>query len=192
MHTLLQDLRYALRQMRKSPGFTITVVLTLTLGIGANTAIFSVVNAVLRHPEGIDHPGRVAVLHVDYKKLGLNISEASIPDYADAASMHHLVEAAALEDEDGFNIEQNGHMARLRAADVTQQWFQVFGASPILGRVFSAGDELPGAAPVTVISYNLWQQQFGGAADIAGIGHAGEGKQLLRCHADIVIPDDRY
>ncbi|ACO33275.1 MULTISPECIES: ABC transporter permease [Acidobacterium] len=168
MHTLLQDLRYALRQMRKSPGFTITVVLTLTLGIGANTAIFSVVNAVLRHPEGIDHPGRVAVLHVDYKKLGLNISEASIPDYADAASMHHLVEAAALEDEDGFNIEQNGHMARLRAADVTQQWFQVFGASPILGRVFSAGDELPGAAPVTVISYNLWQQQFGGAADAIG------------------------
>src|SRR5579875_3065228 len=115
MHTLLQDLRYALRQMRKSPGFTLTVVLTLALGIGANTAIFSVVNAVLRQPEGVDHPARVAVLHVDYKKLGLNIPEVSIPDYADAAALHSVVEAAAIGDEDGFNIEQNGQMMRLRA-----------------------------------------------------------------------------
>jgi predicted permease len=168
MHTLLQDLRYALRQMRKSPGFTLTVVLTLALGIGANTAIFSVVNAVLRQPEGVDHPARVAVLHVDYKKLGLNIPEVSIPDYADAAALHSVVEAAAIGDEDGFNIEQNGHMVRLRAADVTRQWFQVFGARPILGRTFGAADELPHAAPVTVISYNLWQQQFGGASDAVG------------------------
>jgi predicted permease len=168
MPTLLQDLRYALRQMRRSPGFTITVVLTLALGIGANTAIFSVVNAVLRHPEGVDHPDRVAVLHVDYKKLGLNVPVVSLPDYADAASLHPLVEAAAIGDEDGFNLEQNGKMIRLRAADVSQQWFQVFGARAILGRTFSAEEELPGAAPVTVISYNLWQQQFGGAGDVIG------------------------
>jgi predicted permease len=154
--------------MRKSPGFTLTVVLTLALGIGANTAIFSVINAVLRHPAGVDHPGRVAILQVGYKKLGLNLPEVSIPDYADAASLHRLVQAAAVGSYNGFNIEQNGRMARLRAADVSQQWFQVFGARPILGRTFSAEDELPGAAPVTVISYNLWQQQFGGAADAVG------------------------
>lgn len=168
MQTLLQDVRYALRQMRKSPGFTVTVVLTLALGIGANTAIFSVVNAVLRHPEGVDRPGRVAVLHVDYKKLGLNIPEVSVPDYADAASLHKLVEAAAIGYQSGFNVEQNGQMTRLRAATVSRQWFQVFGARPILGRTFSAADELPHAAPVTVISYNLWQQQFGGATNVVG------------------------
>ncbi len=168
MSTLLQDLRYALRQMRRSPGFTLTVVLTLALGIGANTAIFSVVNAVLRHPEGVDYPGRVAVLHVDYKKLGLNIPEVSVPDYADAASLHGLVQAAAIGYEDGFNIEQNGQMMRLRAASVSQQWFQVYGARPILGHTFTAADEQPNAAPVAVISYNLWRQQFGGAADVVG------------------------
>jgi predicted permease len=168
MQTLLQDIRYALRQMRKAPVFSLTAILTLALGIGANSAIFSVVNAVLRHPEGVDHPGRVAVLHVDYKKFNLDISDVSIPDYADAASLHKLVEAAAIGYEDGFNIEQNGQMMRLRAARVSRKWFQAFGARPILGRTFSAADELPHAAPVTVISYNLWQQQFGGAADVVG------------------------
>lgn len=168
MQTLLHDIRYAFRQIRKSPGFTLTVVLTLALGIGANTAIFSVTNAVLRHPAGIDHPQRVALLRVDYKKLNLNIPDVSIPDYADTASMHNLVEAAAIGHESGFNVEQNGQMRMLRAASVSRQWFQVYGARPILGRTFSAADELPHAAPVTVISYNLWQQQFGGAANVVG------------------------
>lgn len=168
MQTLIQNLRYALRQMRKSPGFTLTVVLTLALGIGANTAIFSVLNAVLRHPEGVDHPGRVAVLHVDYKKLNLDVPDVSIPDYADAASLRKLVEAAAISYYGGFNMEQNGRMVRLRSASVSRQWFQVYGARPILGRTFSAADELPHAAPVAVISYKLWQQQFGGAADVVG------------------------
>ena len=168
MQTLFQDFRYAMRQMRKSPGFTLTVVLTLALGIGANTAIFSVVNAVLKHPQGVDRPERVAVLHVDYKKLGLNIPEVSVPDYADAASLHGLVQTAAIGHDSGFNVEQNGQMMRLRAASVSREWFQVFGARPILGRTFSAADESPHAAPVTVISYNLWQQQFGGAANVVG------------------------
>src|ERR1700741_4062484 len=100
---LLRDIRHALRQFVHMPGFTITAVITLALGIGANTAIFSVVNAVLRHPAGVDHPERVAVMNVLYKQLALDVPFISVPDYADTTSLKNVVEAAAMEQPIGFN-----------------------------------------------------------------------------------------
>ena len=165
---MLTDLRFALRQMLKSPAFTVTAIVTLALGIGANTAIFSVVNAVLRHPAGVDHPERVAVLHTRYKQFTLDVPDVSVPTYAAAAAMSDQVEAAAVEQGTSFNIERDGRAENIPAAQVSSRWFDVFGARPIVGRTFTADEDQPNAAPVVVLSYGMWQRVFGGRQDVAG------------------------
>ena len=162
------DVRYALRQLTKSPGFAATAVLTLALGIGANTAIFSVVNAVLRHPAGVDHPERIAVMHVRYTQFTLDVPSVSVPTYAKAGSMQDEVEAAAIEQGASFNIERDGQAENIPAAEVSSGWFQVYGARPIVGRTFTADEDQPNAGPVVVLSYGMWQRVFGGRQDVAG------------------------
>lgn len=165
---MLADLKYALRQLRKSPGFALTAVLTLALGIGANTAIFSVVNAVLRHPAGVEHPEQVAVLHTRYTQYTLDVPVVSVPTYATAGSMSGQVEAAAIGLTTSFNIERDGQAEHIPAAQVSARWFEVFGARPILGRTFTAQEDQPNAAPVAVLSYGMWQRVFGGRQDVVG------------------------
>jgi predicted permease len=165
---ILRDLRHALRQFVHMPGFTITAILTLALGIGANTAIFSVVNAVLRHPAGIDHPERIVIQNTRYRKLAMDFPGVSVPDYADAASLHNLVEAAAINRNGSFNTELDGKVEHINAAPVSSQWFQVFGVRPILGRTFTAQEDQPNAGPVAVLNYSFWQRDFGGRRDIVG------------------------
>ena len=157
---ILYNLRHAFRQLVRLPGFSITAIITLALGIGANTAIFSVVNAVLRHPAGVDHPERVAVMNVLYKQLALDVPFISVPDYADTASLKNVVEAAAMEKGIGFNTVHDGKVEHVSGAQVGSQWFQVFGARPILGRTFTAEEDQPNAGPVAVISYGLWQTRL--------------------------------
>jgi predicted permease len=165
---ILHDLRHALRQLIRVPGFTLTAIVTLALGIGANTAIFSVVNAVLRHPAGVDHPERVAIQNTRYKQLGMDFPGVSVPDYADAAALHDQVEAAAIVQNNSFNTLHDGTVEHLSGAGVSSQWFQVFGARPILGRTFTAEEDQPNAGPVAVISFGLWQRVFGGNRDAIG------------------------
>ena len=165
---ILYNLRHAFRQLVRLPGFTITAIITLALGIGANTAIFSVVNAVLRHPAGVDHPERVAVMNTVYKNLSMDFAGVSVPDYADAASLHNLIESAAITKNISFNTPRNGGVEHLSGARVSWGWFQVFGARPILGRTFTAEEDQPNAGPVAVISYGLWQRAFGGTSDVVG------------------------
>jgi predicted permease len=165
---ILHDLRHAFRQLVRMPGFTFTAIFTLALGIGANTAIFSVVNAVLRHPAGVDHPERVAVMKTRYTQFMLDVANLSVPDYSDAASLTNVVEAAALERDTSFNTSHDGTVEHISAARVGSQWFQVFGARPILGRTFTAQEDQPNAGPVAVISYGLWQRAFGGRRDAVG------------------------
>jgi predicted permease len=165
---LLEDIRYALRQFLKAPAFTLTAIVTLALGIGANTAIFSVVNAVLRHPAGVDHPERVAVMYVRYLQFGLDVPFVSLPDFTDAVSLKDQVETGALMRPASFNILHDGIAEHLVAARTSSQWFRVFGATPILGRTFTAEEDQPNAAPVAMLSYGLWRSAFGGAHDIIG------------------------
>jgi len=165
---IVYNLRHAFRQLIRMPGFTITAIVTLALGIGANTAIFSVVNAVLRHPAGVDHPERVAVMNVLYKQLALDVPFISVPDYADTASLKNVVEAAAMEKGISFNTLRDGKVEHVTGAGVGSQWFQVFGARPILGRTFTAEEDQPNAGPVAVLSYGLWQRVFGGNPDVVG------------------------
>ncbi len=165
---LLHDLRHALRQLARMPGFTLTAILTFALGIGANSAIFSVVNGVLRHPAGVDYPERVAVMKVRYPQFMLDIPFVSVPDLVDATSLKDQVEAASLARDTSFNIIHDGTVEHLPAERVGVQWFQVFGARPILGRTFAPEEDHPGAGPVAVISYGLWQRAFGGRRDVLG------------------------
>ncbi len=113
---ILHDLRHAFRQLIRVPGFTLTAIVTLALGIGANSAIFSVVNAVLRHPAGVDHPERVAIQSTSYKQLGMDFPGVSVPDYADAAALHDQVEAAAIVSATNFNMLHDGRVEHLSGA----------------------------------------------------------------------------
>ncbi len=133
---MIENLRYAVRQLFRAPTFTIVTILTLALGVGANTAIFSVIQAVLLHPSGVQDPERVASFHGKYTQLNLPSIGVSAPDFADAQSMHRLVDTAAMQQAASFNATFDGRTQHLRAAKVSQQWFQVFGAEPILGRTF--------------------------------------------------------
>jgi len=163
-----EDLRFALRQLVKAPGFAVTAIVTLALGIGANTAIFSVIHAVLMHPSGVDAPERVAIMRTKYAQLGLDFSVVSVPDFADAASLKDQVDAAALEQGDSMNLVHDGVTEHFDADRVTWQWFQVFGAKPILGRTFVAEEDHPGSNQVAVLSYEAWRRAFGGDHNIVG------------------------
>jgi len=163
-----EDLRFALRQLSKSPGFALTAIVTLALGIGANTAIFSVIHAVLMHPSGVDSPERVGVMRTKYANLGLDFPDVSVPDFADAASLKEQVQAAAIERTDSYNILHDGRTEHLDGSQVTWQWFNVFGARPILGRTFTAEEDHQGANAVAVLSYSAWQKVFGGNRNVVG------------------------
>jgi len=168
LQTLLQDLRYALRMLAKNPGFTAVAVLTLALGIGASAAIFSAVNSLLLHPAGISHAERLAAIRVRYEKLNLKSIVASAPDYTFVRDHREIFASAAMQTDGGFNYTGGDWPLRMRGSRVTWQWFDVFDAKPLLGRVFAAEEDQPGANHEVVLSYNAWKSTFGGDANIVG------------------------
>ena len=176
MQTLMGNLRYAVRQLWRARTFTIVTILTLALGVGANTAIFSVVQAVLLHPAGVDDPARVASFHVRYAQLNLPSIGVSAPDLGDAASLNSIVESAAMVSQTSFNATFDGRTQHLRVGMATWKWFQVFGAEPILGRTFVPEEDQKGANQVVVLSYSVWQNVFGGARDAIGKSLLLDGK----------------
>ncbi len=168
MRTLVQDFRYAIRMLMKSPGFTAVAVLTLALGIGANTAIFSVVNGLLLHPYGIPHPDRLMAIRARYEKLNLKSIVISGPDYTFVRDNKQTFAAAAIQAESDFNYATGAWPLRLRGARVSWQWFDVFEARPLLGRVFTPEEDQPNADREVVLAYNTWKSIFGGDSDVVG------------------------
>jgi predicted permease len=164
----LQDARYALRMLWKNPGFTIVAVLTLALGIGANTAIFSAVNALLLHPSGIPHPERLAAVRARYEKLNLKSIVISAPDYAFVRDNQQIFASVAMQTEGDFNYTGGEWPLRLRGSKVSWQWFDVFEAKPLLGRVFAPEEDQAGADHEVVLAYNTWKATFGGDTNIVG------------------------
>jgi predicted permease len=165
---LLTNLRQALIRLLHAPLFAVIAIVTLTLGIGANTAIFSVIQGVLLHPAGVDDPASLVSFHARYTQLNLPSIGVSAPDQADAASLSSLVSSAAMDDEQSFNAQRDGRTLHLLAAEVTWPWFRTFGAQPILGRTFQPEDDQKGASRVVVLSYSAWQRLFGGQHDAIG------------------------
>ncbi|HEX3743167.1 MAG TPA: ABC transporter permease [Bryobacteraceae bacterium] len=154
-------MRYAVRSLLKTPAYTIVALLTLALGIGANTAIFSVVNQVLLNPAGVSDPGRVVSVRVKYDKLAMRNIGVSVPDFADVLHSTPQFEAAALLSTADFNYTGSGSPERLNGASVSWRWFDVFGARPQLGRVFQPEEDRPNANREVVLSYAAWKRLFG-------------------------------
>jgi predicted permease len=164
---LLRDLRYALRQLRKSPGFTLTVVLTLALGIGANAAIFTVVNAVLLKPLNYPDADRIVQFLTTYS--GGSGSVASIPKFYNWQQQTTIFKEVAAYDfaGPGFNLT-GGRPEQVHGLHVTEGYFRLFGAPVMLGRTFTPQEDTPNGGKVVVLSYGLWQGKFGGDPKIVG------------------------
>jgi putative ABC transport system permease protein len=162
---LFQDLRYGQRVLRKSPGFALVAVLTLALGIGATTAIFSVVNAVLLRPLAMEDPSRVVLLQELWKGLGVDVSVGNFNDVKKQSSSYLEVSSS---NNASFNVETRGVPERVDGEIVTFNYFATFGVPPIAGRVFTADEDRSGHAPVIVVSERFWRNNL--QADSAVIG----------------------
>ena len=169
LETLLQDLRYGLRMLRKNPGFTAVAVLTLALGIGANTAVFSLVDTILLGPLPYRNPAELLLVSETVPQMGgdleVGVAAGEYLDYRDRN--RSFVQTGAYEDA-GFNLTGEGNPLRVNAAAVTASVFQLLGVPPMLGRTFTPEEERFGAAPVAVLSYSLWQRHYGADAGILG------------------------
>jgi len=168
MHTLIQDLRYGARILLKQPAITLVAVVTLALGIGANTAIFSLVNSILLRPLPFREPDRVVRLIQASPKLGLATWGVSQADFAAYRDQNRSFESVALYNSGAINLTGDGEPERLPVTNVTSDFFKVFGVSPLLGRTFVEGEDAPGRNLVCVISHAFWQRRFGGDPGIVG------------------------
>ena len=166
MGTLLQDLRCGLRMLRKSPGFTAVAVITLALGIGANTAVFSVVRAVLLKTLPYPQPDRLMVLD-EFQEHGGRMSVAW-PNFLDWRAQSHSFEGMAAYREDDRTLTGVGDPALLHAGEVSAPFFSLLGAKPMLGRAFGEADDKPEANPAVVLDYGFWRNRLGGDSSIVG------------------------
>jgi putative ABC transport system permease protein len=169
LETFLQDLRYAFRMLRKNPGFTCIAVLTLALGIGANTAIFSMVNALLLHPYKFRELDQLARVWEDRGvDEGVDARRISAPDAEEVRVHTQVFESLTDYRCRDFNLNSVGDVQPVRGCEVSANFFEVFGVSPGLGRTFNSAEEQPGADQVAVVSYGFWQRRFGGDSGLLG------------------------
>jgi predicted permease len=168
MRTLYHDFRYGFRMLVKNPGFTTVAVLSLALGIGANTIIFSTINKLFLHPSGISDPARLFAVRVKYDKLNLNSIVISAPGFKDIRDSKQIFTSAAASYEESFNYLAPGGPQRLSVTKVTWEWFDTFGARPLLGRIFRPEEDQPHANQVVVLAHDTWQRLFGGDPAIVG------------------------
>ena len=165
MNTLLQDLRYALRILAKSPGFTAIAILTLALGIGANTAIFTVVNAILLRPLGFYDPSRLMLVAEQSPYPTISTSYENYQDWRDQSHSFEFLEATR---GTTITLTGKGEPERLNARMTTAKLFPLLGVNAVLGRTFLAEEDRAGGAPVVLLNYGLWQRRFAGSNDVIG------------------------
>jgi putative ABC transport system permease protein len=166
MHSFWQDLRYGARMLLKNPGFTLIAVLTLALGIGANTAIFSVINGVLLGSLPYPHPEQLAMVWCDNKRQGIPDDITSYPNFVDWRDRNKTFQGMAGVTDDTYNLTGRGEPEEIRAASVSPNFFQLLGVNPVRGRGFTAEEEQPGRDRIAILSHSLWQRHFGGDPDI--------------------------
>jgi predicted permease len=164
----VQDARYALRMIVRTPAFSLIAILTFAIGIGVNTAVFSVVNGVLLRPLPYPASDRITMVWLDNRRQNVREDVTSYPNYLDWRSQNTSYEHLAAFTTASFTQTGAGEPERLLGAAVTASFFDVMGVTPLVGRVFDAAREAPGQDGVVVLSHGLWQRRFGGAADVIG------------------------
>src|SRR5689334_23389894 len=164
--SLPQDLRYGARVLAKSPGFSLIAILTLALGIGANTAIFSVVNGVLLNPLPFHDPNQLVSMFQEIPNF--KNGSISYPNFVDWRKMNTTFSSMAAYRGVGFNLSGNGEPERLTGEMISAGFFEILGVNPLLGRTFTAEEDSLGANPVVMISEALWKRKFGSRTDIIG------------------------
>ena len=162
--TLWQDIRYGARMLLKNPGVTIIVIIALALGIGANTAIFSVVNAVLIRPLPYDESERLVFLNE--KSPVLDEMSISYPNFLDWRTHNQTFEKIGVYNRASYNLTGTGEAERIVTGQVSADLFSVLRVNPLHGRVFTNDEDKPGGTPVVVLSYGLWQRRFGGQTSV--------------------------
>ena len=172
MQTLWQDLRYGARMIRKSPGFTAVAVIALALGIGANSAVFSIVNAVLLNPLPLENPDRLVVLWEKVPSQGVDRNEAAVANYLDWRNQNQSFESLAIYTWWSANLgagESAGQTPeRVRGFRVSANLLDTVGIKPVLGRSFQPDEDQPGKDNVAILTYGLWQRRFNGDPNIVG------------------------
>jgi macrolide transport system ATP-binding/permease protein len=164
--TILHDLHFALRQMRKNPGFALTAILILALGIGASVAIFAFVDAALIKPLPYADPNRL--MSVDESSALFPRDNLSYPDYADWKRLNTVFSSMDAFTNTGYSFATPTGTEPVPGERVSAGFFKTLGIQPTLGRDFNTGEDIPGAAPVTLLSYRTWQRRFGGRPDVIG------------------------
>lgn len=167
MNSLWHDIRYAVRVLAKQPGFTLVVVLTLALGIGANTAIFSVVNAVILEPLPFSESQRLVAVQGTDVHLGDMHRTLSYPDFADFRAQNRTLESVGIFDRSTSTLTGSGEPLHIDASIVSANVFDILRAQPLLGRTFIASEDQPGTR-VAILSHHLWTSHFGASPDIVG------------------------
>jgi len=166
MGVLIQDLRYAVRLLLKNPGFTLVAILTLAIGIGANTAIFSVVDGVLLRPLPYPEPDKLIAL--SEKTANFESSSISYPNFLDWQRRNASFSAMAAYRQDDYSLTGSGESERVRVAMISHGFFEILGVNPVLGRLFTADEDRLGTTRVVLIGGGLWQRKFGSSPDIVG------------------------
>jgi predicted permease len=166
VETLLRDLGYGLRMLRTHPGFTAVAVLTLAIGIGANTALFSIVDGVLWKPLPFPHPEQLVRLHT--RRPNVENGSISYPNFRDWQRQNHTFSAVAIARDSGFSLTGKGDAEQLDAQLVSSDYFSLLGVKPLLGRTFAPGEDEIGAAPIVIVSAALWRRKLGASPDVVG------------------------
>ena len=166
METLLKDIRYALRGLLKNPAFTAVAIATLALGIGANAAIFSVVNAVLLKPLKFQDPDRLVIVWEEASFAGFPRNTPAPGNYIDWKAQNQSFADMAATADTSFNLTGNGEPERIAAERVTQSFFSLLGVQPLIGRVFTPDEVKAGSDKVALLSYELWQSRYGGKREV--------------------------
>src|SRR5580658_6231103 len=170
MGVLIQDLRFALRQMGKRPAFTAVVVLTMALGIGANAAIFSVLDATLLRPLPYSNPEQLIKVWSRFTGIGMPNDQnwVSAPEFRDFQQLNRSFTDLAAINSGSFNLGVKGSPQRVVGASVSPGLFAMLGAQPLIGRTFLAGEAQPGRDHEVVLGYGLWRRVFAGNSSVVG------------------------
>src|ERR1700674_3932149 len=174
LERLMQDLRFGVRMLAKSPGFAAVAILTLALGIGANTALFSIVNGVLLNP--LPYPDPEQLVTLAESKPNFDSGSISFPNFRDWRKDNRTFSMMGISRSYSYSLTGRGEAEQVSAEFISSDYLAVLGVKPVIGRLFAEGEDQIGASPIVLIGEGFWNRKFGAAPDIVGQGLTLDGR----------------